>query len=992
MTEHVAELSGHGLDARYTLVQKLGTGGQGEVWRAHDDIRGVDIALKLLSPGFVSGESTWAALEHEYSIASHLDHPSILKIYPPERSGEAVVLPMELAAGGDLRRLRGAGYLEIIPVLLEVAQALEYAHDHGVVHRDLKPGNVLFDSRGRARLADFGVAAVAATMLDRTLELPSDASLSGGRHGSQFGLSPFTASPEQLRGEAATPADDIYGLGALAYELLSGYPPYYPHFDIRRAVQEPVPPLVPTRQIPALLSSLVTRMLAKDPRERPQSMREVIDDLDAALNDTLTFEFDRSGPLDIASVLASSPTAMVGSGAATTNTSATGARAGLSAQNDYGVTHFENAPPRADVGPGWPNGPDRRAKPDRRSSGDRRASPRGQPPRDTHQADTVARLTPQDEQSAPRERSEPTLRRGVSAPAEQSEPTLRRDASAPGVELSVELEMPPPPSQPAARSTMPEAHSQHAGISEPMTAHPQPAGVSAPMSARPATPWDDIRLDSVPPSSLGRLQPMRPRRWPWVLLGLLAAAAIAVFVILPEYAPDLVPPNISTLLPAAAPASASVTSSPTTAAPAAGSSAQEASQAPAGGEKSEEQRVAALRSTFAGRLSLLESRGAGVWGGRDFAMAKMRAAESVGASDAGNARVALAKLTEAGQLLDSVESRAPQALAAQIAAGEKALASGQQELAGQAFDMARRINPNDRRVFDGQRRARSLSGVLPLLADAENAEAARNFARAVQDYSQALSLDPSNSRARLGLARANAAFGDDNYAKAVGSGFAALGAGRLDEAHDAFEKARAYRPNAPEATEGLRRVGAALAARNFASIRQRAAGLEAEERWEEAQQAYESALASDPSLAFAQQGKNRTAARAELSRGLQDLIDRPDRLASSAVRAEAHSLLAVARAQSQSGPVLRSQIARLEILLPEFDKPVRLSLVSDNATQVAISSIGSFGTFARRDIQLKPGKYTVVGTRSGYRDVRRDITVAPGQETQTISVACSEPI
>src|SRR6266581_234495 len=87
--------------------------------------------------------------------------------------------------------------------------------------------------------------------------------------------------------------------------------------------------------------------------------------------------------------------------------------------------------------------------------------------------------------------------------------------------------------------------------------------------------------------------------------------------------------------------------------------------------------------------------------------------------------------------------------------------------------------------------------------------------------------------------RAKRCEGDDNYAKAVGSGFAALGAGRLDEAHDAFVKARALKPGGAEASEGLRRVGAALTARGFASMRQRAAGLEAQERWEEAQRVYE---------------------------------------------------------------------------------------------------------------------------------------------------------
>jgi hypothetical protein len=389
---------------------------------------------------------------------------------------------------------------------------------------------------------------------------------------------------------------------------------------------------------------------------------------------------------------------------------------------------------------------------------------------------------------------------------------------------------------------------------------------------------------------------------------------------------------------------------------------------------------------------MLEARGAGAWGGRDFASAKTRAAEAVGARDAGNLQIAQERLVAAARLLDNVESKAPQALAAQIAAGEKALGSGQSEVAGQAFQLARRIDPNNRRASDGERHARSLNGVLPLLADAQNAERARNYARAAQDYSQALALDPGNEEAIAGQARANIAFGNDNYAKAVGSGFAALGAGRLDEAHEQFVRARALKPNGAEAAEGLRRVGAALTARGFADIRRHAVGLEAQERWDEAEQAYDAALAADSSLAFAQEGKARAGSRAELAGRLQELIDRPNRLAAPEIRDEARALLETAQAQTPSGPVLRSQIARLQILLPGFDKPVRLSLLSDNSTQVAISSVGSFGAFSKRDIQLRPGKYTVVGTRNGFRDVRREITVAPGQETQTIRVSCSEPI
>ena len=204
-----------------------------------------------------------------------------------------MILPMELAPGGDLRKLRGAGFLEIIPVLLEVSQALEYAHERGVVHRDLKPGNILFDARGRAKLADFGVAETA--MKDEGTHTAASSAVPT-RDTNKHGYSPFTASPAQLRGEAPTPADDVYGLGALAYELLSGYPPYYPHFDKKRAMEERVPTLVPTRQIPPLLGKLVMHMLAKDPKRRPRSMRAVIDELDASLNDTLTYDFENVSP------------------------------------------------------------------------------------------------------------------------------------------------------------------------------------------------------------------------------------------------------------------------------------------------------------------------------------------------------------------------------------------------------------------------------------------------------------------------------------------------------------------------------------------------------------------------------------------------------------------------------------------------------------------------------------------------------------------------
>jgi hypothetical protein len=637
----------------------------------------------------------------------------------------------------------------------------------------------------------------------------SGSSLDPGTDSMVRGLSPFTASPEQLRGEPARPADDIYGLGALAYELLSRYPPHYPHFDAKRVQEEAVPPLVPAQQIPPQLATLVSNMLEKDPQRRPANMRDVIDELDASLNDTLTFDFDEEVPESAAN---------------------------------------ETVPPQERI---------------------------TLPPISAHAA---------------------------------------------------------PPKVPAARLT-PESL-------KPLQAEPLPA-VGA--LDGPAI-WEEVRGAALP--SRARLEPIRsgvPRAL--AVLALLAAAAFAVYYWLPQW----LPPGFSAVTAAPAPSGA-----PNMAATV---------------EASASAKLQADRILTEQRIKALEARGADVWGGPDFAAAKASAAEAAAAHDPATVSTAEQHLTQAEGLLDNVEQAAPAALAAQLSAGERALADGQRTLALQAFDLALQIAPQDQRALDGRARARELP------ASGLAAPAAGTSAPA------AVPAPP----------KADTAFGEDRYAKAAGEGFAALGAGRLEEARAAFERARAARPNGAEAQDGLKRVDAAMRARGFGSLRTRAEDAEADERWDEAVAAYASILKSDPSQAFAQDGRTRAQARLDLDTSLQAIIDRPDLLAAADARTRAATLLQSAQAIDAPGPVLRLQMARVSALLPEFEKPVHLSLVSDGLTQVTVMGVGTFGGFTRRDVELKPGRYTLVGSREGYRDVRRDISVSPGQ-TQTISVSCYEPL
>ena len=233
---------------------------------------------------------------------------------------------------------------------------------------------------------------------------------------------------------------------------------------------------------------------------------------------------------------------------------------------------------------------------------------------------------------------------------------------------------------------------------------------------------------------------------------------------------------------------------------------------------------------------------------------------------------------------------------------------------------------------------------------------------------------------------------ENEFIAAMGAGLAALNGGRLAEANTQLMRARALRPDSAEVAAALQRVADAGSGRSLSDIEQRAARLASEERWTEALELYDQALARDPSLQFAIDGKAAVTPRAELTRRLDALIERPERLAENEVRAEAQRLLSRAAAIPNQGPVIRSQVQRLELLLPTFNQPVMLALESDNATEVAIQRIGFLGAFERREVELKPGRYTVTGKRAGFRDVRREITVSPGQGEQTIVIRCLEPI
>ena len=248
-----------------TLLRPLGRGGMGEAWLARDDERGEEVVAKVLPPD--APAERLALLRREARLVRKLSHPRIVPVYG-FRSGErGSAVTLRYMRGGDAGRRRGAPPAEVVRLGRDVAEALEYLHGLGVVHRDVKASNVLLDEAGRAHLADFGIASVASGDEDGLV-------LRGG--GSRASM-----SPQQRAGEPAAPADDLYALGALLFELLSGRPPFPPGSTEEEARTLAPPPVASPFPVPDALRSLVAALLARSPGERPASATAVKEKLGA---------------------------------------------------------------------------------------------------------------------------------------------------------------------------------------------------------------------------------------------------------------------------------------------------------------------------------------------------------------------------------------------------------------------------------------------------------------------------------------------------------------------------------------------------------------------------------------------------------------------------------------------------------------------------------------------------------------------------------------
>jgi uncharacterized delta-60 repeat protein len=273
---------------RYTLLRQIARGGMGVVWLAHDERLKESVALKFLSSALLNDATELARLRQETQKSRKLTHANIIRIYDLyEAPAEPAFISMEYVNGPNLWELMTQqpggvfAWADLKPLVKQLCDALAYAHDERVIHRDLKPTNLMLAENQRLKLADFGLAAVALQVDPADVER-------------RFGGGTLThMSPQQLEGQVAAVTDDIYSLGATLYDLLCGQPPFY-EGDIGHQLRHHAAPPLHDRlaalqrpnDVPSEVAALIMACLAKDPSKRPQSASAVAEWIGLAAKDS----------------------------------------------------------------------------------------------------------------------------------------------------------------------------------------------------------------------------------------------------------------------------------------------------------------------------------------------------------------------------------------------------------------------------------------------------------------------------------------------------------------------------------------------------------------------------------------------------------------------------------------------------------------------------------------------------------------------------------
>ncbi len=398
------------------------------------------------------------------------------------------------------------------------------------------------------------------------------------------------------------------------------------------------------------------------------------------------------------------------------------------------------------------------------------------------------------------------------------------------------------------------------------------------------------------------------------------------------------------------------------------------------------------RNSWLKRQAMAEADDIRTWGGSDFTalLGQVTAAER----SLADKQYALAEslYQQAMDGLQILLAKKPAMLAESIDAGNAALEAGDSAGAVKAFTRALVLSPTDQQAMHGLARARTLDQVLALYQKGLDAEEQADLKDAQALLFEAKNLDPEFLPAAQALHRVQSRQAEADFERAMGGFLQALHDGRAIEAKKKLTLAAGLRPQSPAVLEGKKQLQQLTLQQTLARIQTEYVRFVHAEQWRQAQERCKQALKIDPQASFALVGLREAGRRLDLDIALQAILDQPQRLQEQDVQQGARQTLAFAESVVKPGPRLQAQLTAVKRQLQAASLQVPVILRSDNETEVVIYRIGRQGKFNRRELRLRPGRYTVVGSRPGYRDVRKVLEVRAEDEQVNLDIDCREVI
>ena len=403
------------------------------------------------------------------------------------------------------------------------------------------------------------------------------------------------------------------------------------------------------------------------------------------------------------------------------------------------------------------------------------------------------------------------------------------------------------------------------------------------------------------------------------------------------------------------------------------------------------QQAEAVRERWLGVREEGEAARVRLWAGEESARLLAKAAEAGKVLAAGNPKQAADLFGQAADgmraLLDSRSDRFVRAMSE----GEAALQQGDGDTARDAFARAQAIRPEDAAAQKGLDRAGNIEQVLALYEKALRLEKQGGRAEAMRLLEEIRRLDPDYQQAAQALTRIRSDEQEERFSRAMADFHQAMLDKNSDEAAGHLARAARIRPDSQHVAQGSKELALLRKQQQLARLGRRLGTAEAGEEWQEVLELAGQMLRLDPHSATAREAGKKAKKRAELDQRLVRIIKHPERLAEEAVLAEAKKILAVAGATLNPGPRLEEQIRQVEGLVARAASPVAVTLQSDGTTEVIIYHVGRLGRFMRKTVRLRPGRYTVVGSRPGFRDVRREIMIR-ADRNEPLLIRCTETI